>query len=358
MEWLLVALALWVAFSNGANDNFKGFATLWGTQALSYGQALKWATIATVAGSLTSVFLAQTLIHQFSGSGLVPDAVVRSPLFMVSVASGAAITVFLATRLGFPVSTTHALIGGLVGAGLGLGKGEVHFATLTGGFLAPMLISPLVAAVLGALSFQLFRLRRTEHDCACVVPLSSSLLEPQGAILSQSWVPGFVVASHDTCAPLATPMKWSISRGLEHLHFFSAMAICFARGVNDTPKLAALLLAAHQLGAQAAILAIVLVMALGGVLFARRVAETMSQRVTRMDPTQGIAANLITAFLVLFASKFGLPVSTTHVAVGSIAGVGASAKTIDWSSLRNILLSWVATLPLAAMVAWGVGKLI
>ena len=78
----------------------------------------------------------------------------------------------------------------------------------------------------------------------------------------------------------------------------------------------------------------------------------MSQRVTRMDHAQGLAANLITALLVLLASKFGLPVSTTHVSVGSIAGVGASAKTLDWQTLRNVLLSWAGTLPLAAAISW------
>ena len=93
-------------------------------------------------------------------------------------------------------------------------------------------------------------------------------------------------------------------------------------------------------------------MAMGGALFAKQVAKTMSQRITRMDHTQGLAANLITASLVLVASNFGLPVSTTHVSVGSIAGVGASAKTLNWQTLRSVLLSWVVTLPLAAGVAW------
>jgi PiT family inorganic phosphate transporter len=93
-------------------------------------------------------------------------------------------------------------------------------------------------------------------------------------------------------------------------------------------------------------------MALGGWLFAHKVATTMSQKVTRMDQSQGVRANLITAALVLFASKFGLPVSTTHVAIGSIAGVGASAGTLNGPTLRNVLLSWIATLPLAALLAW------
>src|SRR3989304_6905843 len=107
MEWLLIAAALFVAFDNGANDNFKGFPTVWGSDTLSYRQALTLANIATVAGTLASLLLAESLAQQFSGKGLVPDMVAVSPLFIMSVARGAAATVFLATRLGFPVSPTH-----------------------------------------------------------------------------------------------------------------------------------------------------------------------------------------------------------------------------------------------------------
>ncbi len=78
----------------------------------------------------------------------------------------------------------------------------------------------------------------------------------------------------------------------------------------------------------------------------------MSLQLSAMDAPQGLSANLITAALVLFASKFGVPVSTTHVSVGSIAGVGAGARTLDRRVLRNVLLSWAATLPFAALAAW------
>jgi len=152
MEWLLVAAALFVSFSNGANDNFKGFATVWGSATLSYRRALLYATVATVAGSLASWLLAETLVQQFSGKGLAPDATTSAPLFMLGAASGAAITVFIATRLGFPVSTTHALLGALVGAGAGLGSGDVHFDQLAGAFVLPLLVSPILAAVLGVLA--------------------------------------------------------------------------------------------------------------------------------------------------------------------------------------------------------------
>ena len=145
---------------------------------------------------------------------------------------------------------------------------------------------------------------------------------------------------------------------MDRLHIFSAMTICFARSVNDTPKLTALLLAAQILQPTTSTAVIGLAMAAGGLLFAKQVARTMSQRITKMNHKQGLTANLITASLVLVASKFGFPVSTTHVSVGSIVGVGAGARTLDWNTLRNILLSWIGTLPFAAGAAWLLGSVL
>ncbi|MGL5987727.1 MAG: inorganic phosphate transporter, partial [Burkholderiales bacterium] len=160
MEWLLFATALFIAFSNGANDNFKGFATVWGSDTLSYRRALTLATIATVLGSLVSLLLADGLVAQFSGKGLVPDALANTPAFILSVTFGAALTVFFATRLGLPISTTHALIGGLLGAGLGQSQALVNFDKLLNSFLLPLLLSPLLAGVIGVFSYQLLQVIR------------------------------------------------------------------------------------------------------------------------------------------------------------------------------------------------------
>ncbi|OIQ98134.1 Low-affinity inorganic phosphate transporter 1 [mine drainage metagenome] len=355
MEMLILIAALFLAFSNGANDNFKGFATVWGSDTLNYRQALALATLATVAGSVAALFLAETLVQNFSGKGLIADAVVNTPWFIFSVASGAAVTVFLATRLGYPVSTTHALIGGLIGAGLAQ-AGGVHFDKLMETFLMPLLVSPLLAAILGALAYSAFRLRSAEADCVCVV--EPELISTSGGIAIRTVAsPSLAVGSDEDCATLPVIARFSIANWLNKLHIFSAMAICFARGVNDTPKIAALLLASSLLGAQASFWWLAAAMGLSGVLFARRVAERMSHRVSRMDHSRGLAANLITAVLVLFASKLGVPVSTTHVSVGSIAGVGMRAQSLDWVSLRKIMWSWLMTLPLAAIFAWSVSKL-
>lgn len=359
MEMLIVAAALLLAFGNGANDNFKGFATVWGSDTLSYRHALILATIATVAGSLASLLLADGLVQAFSGKGLVPDAVAAAPAFLFGVAGGAGLTVLLATRLGFPVSTTHALIGGLTGAGLGQAAGAVDPEALAGAFLAPLLLSPLIAAVLSVVAHRLFGARlfgpsARERDCACVVTPEPDVQPAAGALAQRIALPAVVVASDAECARADAPVRVSISRSLDRLHILSAMSICFARGVNDTPKLAALFLAAKMAGAEVSVALIAAIMAVGGLVFSRRVARTMSRRVTRLGHGEGLAANAITALMVLFASKLGLPVSTTHVAVGAIAGVGASARTLDRKALCSVLLSWVATLPLAAASAYAI----
>jgi inorganic phosphate transporter, PiT family len=127
------------------------------------------------------------------------------------------------------------------------------------------------------------------------------------------------------------------------LHFLSAGAVSFARGLNDAPKIAALLLVASAVGVRSAIVAVTIAMALGGLLNAKKVAETMSHRITDMNRGQGFAANLSTALLVTTASYHGLSVSTTHVSVGSLLGIGCVTGQAKWKSVRAVLLSWVIT---------------
>src|SRR5581483_10692196 len=105
---LIVFAILFLAYSNGANDNFKGVATLFGSGTCTYRTALVWATLTTLTGSLVALLLAQGLVGTFKGKGLVPDAVTTQTAFVLAVALGAALTVLLATLTGLPVSTTHA----------------------------------------------------------------------------------------------------------------------------------------------------------------------------------------------------------------------------------------------------------
>ena len=142
---------------------------------------------------------------------------------------------------------------------------------------------------------------------------------------------------------------------LDAAHFASAGAASFARGLNDAPKMAALLMAAPGADASVAIVTVALAMAAGALAGGRRVAETLGKRVTAMDPGQGFAASLATATLVTTASLHSLPVSTTHVAVGSMAGIGSVTRQARWPKIGEIAVAWVTTVPcgaLLAAVAW------
>lgn len=356
---LLTLAAAFLAFANGANDNFKGVATLFGSGLSSYRRALAWATVMTLAGSLASLVLAQGLLHKFSGMGLVPAPLTTSSSFALAVAVGAALTVIVATRLGFPVSTTHAILGALAGAGwTAAGPEALNLHALEKGFVFPLLFSPIVAIALGATAYLLFRLARrlpwvSRPRCVCV-----DLAGRADAVTVGSGAASLALArSIEVAALPATEcaggrpgvLAVDSSKLMNGLHWLSGGAVSFARGVNDTPKMAALLRAFQVFAPNASTGLVAAGIALGGVIAANRVAETMSHRITDLDPTEALASNLSTAALVLSASVFGLPVSTTHVAVGSLFGIGVANQQANVRTITGIVLSWVLTVPVAVV---------
>lgn len=352
---ILIAVIL-LAYANGANDNFKGTATLWGSGTLNYTKALRLATVATVAGALVSVLFATTLVKNFSGKGLVPDALAQSPVFLLSVALGAGLTVLIATRFGFPISTTHGLVGALVGAGFAGAAQSVNLGQLGKTFFLPLVLSP-VAAVIASLSLYLIfkRLRNfskiEKESCVCIVNEEPVLSQLNPAIaLSNSTK---IVASTEGCNEMYVGKVMGINAQsvLDTLHYMSAGTVCFARALNDAPKMAGLLLAVAFLTPSVNITILAAAMAIGGILQARKVAETMSRNITPMNHSQGFSANLVTGLLVILASTKGLPVSTTHVSVGSLIGIGIVNGKADYSQIGKILLSWVLTLPIAAVLS-------
>jgi PiT family inorganic phosphate transporter len=127
--------------------------------------------------------------------------------------------------------------------------------------------------------------------------------------------------------------------------------VSFARGLNDTPKIVALLLAVKALDIHVSMTAVAVAMSLGGWVNSRRVAETMSKKISVMNDGQALSANLVTAFMVIGASRLGLPVSTTHVSVGAISGAGLGRGTANTRVILSILMSWILTLPIAAVTA-------
>ncbi len=302
---LLIAVGL-VAWTNGANANFKGVASLYGSGTTSLRGALWWGTATTFAGSLAALFFAQGLLTKFSGKGIVTDAALTTE-FVSAVAIGAALTSFLATRWGFPVSTTHALIGALLGAGLATEPAHVGYHAILKSFVYPLVVSPCLAAALGGLTYAF---------------LTTFRLAPNQR-----------------------------TRKLDIAHYLTAGTASFARGLNDTPKMAALLLVEPAIDIRWGILGVGLMIAIGALMDARPVAETLGKKVTSMTPGQGFAANLVTAILVSTASYHSVPVSTTHVSVGSLFGMGALTKQAKWKSVSEIALAWVCTLPVGALFA-------
>jgi inorganic phosphate transporter, PiT family len=357
---LIIGAMLFVAYANGANDNFKGVATLFGSDVADYRKALWCATAATLAGSLVAMLLATRLISVFQGKGLVPDELIQSPDFLASVILGAAITVIAATRIGMPTSTTHSLTGALLGSGVVAAGFHLNVGTLFQSFFLPLLVSPLIAVassfVLHPLLGAALRFAGVDRQtCVCigneVIP---AMITPEGYALSDGWSQLRVIVDQEAhCVQrfTGTLLGINLQKLIDYGHYFSAGAVSFARGLNDTPKIVALGIAAGALDLEWSIGFVAIVMAVGGLLNARRVAETVSKRITAMEPDQGFLANLVTSFLVIFASRWGMPVSTTHVSCGSLFGIGAANGQAHWRTIRAIVLAWVLTLPFAGISA-------
>lgn len=358
---LLLATVCFLAYANGANDNFKGVASLFGSGTVNYRLALTWASLTTLAGSMAALFLAQALLVKFSGKGLAPDALIHTLPFMIAVAGGAGITVILATRFGFPISTTHALLGAMTGSTV-VATNDINLAPLLSNFVWPLLLSPLLSLLLAAAVYRigLYRpLQRPNEDSMCLCldqpadHLAFTAGDNKAVVFDSAILPALRLDQPEVCARRKAANIWSfnVEQLRDGLHFCSAGAVCFARGLNDTPKIAALLLLIPALTEPAIIMIVALAMLIGGILNARRVAETMSHKITPITHDQGLAANLTTAFLVVFASHLGMPVSTTHVSVGSLFGIGLVNGKANGGVVASIALSWLLTLPCAAAIA-------
>jgi len=357
MEWLLVASALFLAFVNGANDNLKGMATLIGSGTLRYRPALGLATASTALGSLSSILLATALVKIFSAKGLVPPEFL-DVAFLAGVACAAALTVLAATLMGMPISTTHALLGGIVGAGFATAGSAINFGALASGFALPLLVSPFLAVAL-ALSLQrggASLMRRGgigEQSCVCLAPADWEVAgnaELGQLAITAPGRPELLVARPEECR-VHGAVGLQVSHAVSFAHVASGSLVCFARGLNDTPKIVGLLMGASLLEPLSASIAVGSCMALGGIVAARKVVRTLATRLTPMSPGQGLAGNLTASLLVIGASNLGLPVSTTHVSVGGIFGVGASTGGLRMRATIEVLVSWLVTLPVSGLVA-------
>ncbi len=356
---LVFALGLAIAYINGANDVSKGIATLVGSGVTGYRRAIAWGTAWTGAGAIVGAFLARAMIQTF-GKGLFASGVHPTLVAAVATIAGAALWVTVATWKGLPVSTTHAIVGSIAGvAVVAYGVLGVNWMGLAAMVALPLLLSPLLSLGLTVTALKIWSALApdSQMDCVCAnaeiaVGLSS---QPASAMAFTSTMPQVQIT---TCN---SEVHSTSGVTLNHLHWVTSGATSFARGLNDAPKMVALILGAAMLtghGANPPIIYFVVVaggMMAGSWCAGQRITEVLARKVTRMDHREGFVANLITAALVAPAAALGLPMSTTQVASGAIIGVAIrQSDGVNWNVIWDMLLAWIVTLPFAAVLGMAV----
>ncbi|MGH9711826.1 MAG: inorganic phosphate transporter [Candidatus Acidiferrales bacterium] len=362
VELAAVALAgALVAYFNGANDVSKGIATLVGSGVTNYRGAILWGTICTGLGGLSGAVMANAMVQTF-GKGLLANGTI--PTFTAALATifGASTCVAIATRTGLPISTTHAIVGSVAGvAAFAYGLHGINWSSLVNKIALPLLLSPVLALAFTSIAIRVLRsLHRHfpgDTDCACATlelnPVLTGMAMDGSASAGLS-LPSFGVrvATTEECA---TDRTTFLGINAHHLHWFTSGATSFARGMNDAPKMVAIVLAAAMLHGRfqfrpAAFVFVTLGMVAGSWLAGKRVTRVLAEKITPMDHWEGFLANAVTAALVMPSAALGLPMSTTHVSSGSIMGIGLQKRTqVNWRTVRDMLLAWVVTLPLAGL---------
>lgn len=350
MTLTLPALVALLAYANGSNDNAKGVATLAGYGTATGRQALAYATLTTAIGAAVSFWFSSGLLKSFSTGLFARGTPGLDEAFFAAVLIGAFGWVILATFTGLPVSTTHAITGALIGAGLvAVGRDHVQWAVLGKGLVLPLLLSPALSltivfllawpAVWAVRRAAAYRVVRREEFAAAAAAAPAA---PGGGVA--------VAVEYESVTQTRR-----VSPAANAVHWASGGLIGFARGWNDTPKIAALCLLAlpHRTAVGFAI--VTLAMAAGGLVSGRRVLETLAKKLTPLPLPESLTASLCTAGLVCLASWRGLPVSTTHVSTGAIIGAGLKndPAAVKWKTVTEVVLSWAITLSAAGLIAAG-----
>ncbi|MGE3623942.1 MAG: inorganic phosphate transporter [Bdellovibrionales bacterium] len=352
--FLAAGLLFFLAFANGANDVSKGIATLAGAGLASVRGAVAWGTFWTVVGAFSGLLWGSMIIENVSSS-----LYAQAPAFHLPAALAAAcapiLWVGLATWRKWPVSTTHAIIGAMMGVGLfTLGMQGINWGAFLSKIALPMLASPFMAIALAwPLSPALERLASVTHRIRlCLTPVPKLALLPASGRAAVPLDDCLVCACDSTQAGLTH----GVSVSIDHMHWLTSGLLSFSRGLNDTPKLIAVVLPFLLLGDYAApawmFVVGALAVGLGSWMAGGSITRVLGFKVTEMNHERGFSANLIAAFLVIGASRFGLPVSTTHVSSSAIMGVGLANKaSLNIETIKSMLFAWLVTAPAAGLFA-------
>ncbi|CAB1368491.1 inorganic phosphate transporter [Denitratisoma oestradiolicum] len=323
---LLVVLALLFDFMNGFHDAANSIATVVSTRVLKPHQAVLWAALFNVI----AIFIFQLKVATTIGKGTI-DPVIVDHYVIFGALVGAILWNVITWYYGIPSSSSHALIGGLVGAAVA--KGGFHSLIWAG--LGKTILFIFVAPFLG---FMLGGLMMVAVAWLCIrVPAGKA------------------------------------DAAFRRLQLISAAMYSLGHGGNDAQKTIGiiwmLLLAANVTDPAATrpdtwvIVACYMSMGLGTMFGGWRIVKTMGNRITKLDQPRGFCANFGGALTLFMATAFGIPVSTTHTITGAIAGVGttAGAKQVRWGVARGIFWAWILTIPATALIAalaWGIGHLV
>jgi PiT family inorganic phosphate transporter len=321
MDWglalviFIVAVALAFDFINGFHDAANSVATVVSTRVLSPGQAVIWAAFFNfIAAFGLGVHVANTI-----GKGIIETSIVNEELIL-SALIGAIAWDLITWWVGLPTSSSHALIGGLIGAAIASEGVDAVVASGVERTSAFIVISPMVGFIAAVL-----------------------------LVLA-------IVRLYERVAPTTAQ---TIFRRLQLL---SAAAYSFGHGTNDAQKtmgvITVLLFTTGHLGGEFhvplwVILSAHAAIAAGTLFGGWRIVRTMGMRITKLEPQDGFAAEAASAGAILFASQVGIPVSTTHTISGGIVGVGATKRlsAVRWGVAFNIVVAWVLTIPAAAIIA-------
>ena len=311
--FLVIGLALLFDFSNGWHDSANAVATVISTRVLSPMTAVVMAGVLNVMGAFMS-----TAVAKMVGTGIIDPSAVND-VVIISALGGAIIWNFITLNMGLPSSSSHALIGGMVGAGFIHGGVSVLQVAGLLKVLKAMVLSPffgfLIAFILMvALSWMFFR---TQRGVAMVLFRRLQLVSA-----------GFMALSH---------------------------------GANDAQKAMgiitlALLSAGHITSAEVpqwVIISCALAMGFGTALGGWKIIRTLGMGIVKLEPVHGFAAETGAGVVLMATAHIGLPVSTTHTITSSVMGVGAVNRlsAVRWGVTRRIVYAWICTLPGAALLA-------
>jgi len=311
---ILIGVALVFDFLNGLHDAANSIATIVSTRVLSPRYAVAWAAFFNfIAFAVFGLHVAATI-----GTGIVSPVVIDDAVIFGAL-MGAIVWNIVTWLAGIPSSSSHALIGGLVGAGLCKGGWKAIVWSGLGKTAAAIVLSPATGFILALL-----------------------------LVLIVAW--SFLKAS-----------PYWVDRLFRHVQFLSASAYSLGHGGNDAQKtmgIIAALLFAHGVETGSfhvpfwVVMACQAAMALGTLFGGWRIVRTMGSRITHLTPMQGVCAETAGALTLFGATWLGIPVSTTHTITGAIVGVGAARRVnaVRWNVAKDIVVAWIVTMPAAGLI--------